>query len=523
MVGSADSRVDGVLDRLEGTLLTRVTSHSVSVPIASVVILDLQDPSPVPHDALVLVVGVDAPARLTEAIEWAARDGAVAVVVSEAVIGDRSADEVLRSAAMPVYALVAGASWTQLAALVMQGADAEDAPGDAALDLFDLADSLAGVLQAPLTIEDTTSRVLAFSRDQTETDDGRRQTILGMRVPDAYRELGPFGDAHSEILSSDFPVRVDRVPGARPRWAQRIAVGGEVLGSIWVIKDEALTDDQRSALLESARMVGLALVRARVAAATEQRARSSAVAELLAGGGRARRAASQLGYGSQPLLVVAIGALGTADDATMLTEAERRTRSLQTHLSAVAPRAVAALRGSVTFVVAPLRANADRASFTALVADFAARLRGGHPLRAGVGSVVTDPSDLAHSRDEAEAALRVLMDDPSDDRRIATLDEVWVGNVILSIGDALAIDRRKPMPGLLRLLEYDRDHQGALLLTLRAWLDAFGDVAKAAERVNVHKNTFRYRMSRIEEVGELSLDDPETRLAIQLQLRVFGL
>jgi len=56
--------------------------------------------------------------------------------------------------------------------------------------------------------------------------------------------------------------------------------------------------------------------------------------------------------------------------------------------------------------------------------------------------------------------------------------------------------------------------------TLRAWLDAFGDVNAAAAAVYVHPNTFRYRLRRLADVGGIDLGDPEARFAAMLQLRV---
>ena len=39
----------------------------------------------------------------------------------------------------------------------------------------------------------------------------------------------------------------------------------------------------------------------------------------------------------------------------------------------------------------------------------------------------------------------------------------------------------------------------------------------------MHPNTFRYRLRRVAEVGEIDLGDPEQRFAAMLQLRVLGL
>ncbi|HVU72183.1 MAG TPA: helix-turn-helix domain-containing protein [Mycobacteriales bacterium] len=56
--------------------------------------------------------------------------------------------------------------------------------------------------------------------------------------------------------------------------------------------------------------------------------------------------------------------------------------------------------------------------------------------------------------------------------------------------------------------------------TLRAWLDAHGDVSVAAESLGVHAQTVRYRLAQLHEAFGTALDDPVQRLAIALALRV---
>jgi DNA-binding PucR family transcriptional regulator len=57
-------------------------------------------------------------------------------------------------------------------------------------------------------------------------------------------------------------------------------------------------------------------------------------------------------------------------------------------------------------------------------------------------------------------------------------------------------------------------------VTLRAYLDFFGDVPRAAEYISVHPNTFRYRMRRLAELFDLNLDDADERVVLELQLRL---
>ena len=55
--------------------------------------------------------------------------------------------------------------------------------------------------------------------------------------------------------------------------------------------------------------------------------------------------------------------------------------------------------------------------------------------------------------------------------------------------------------------------------TLRAWLDAHGDVTAAAAALHVHPQTVRYRLAGLREVLDGALDDPGQRLELAIALR----
>jgi hypothetical protein len=56
--------------------------------------------------------------------------------------------------------------------------------------------------------------------------------------------------------------------------------------------------------------------------------------------------------------------------------------------------------------------------------------------------------------------------------------------------------------------------------TLQAWLRSQGEVIPAASLLHTHPQTVRYRLRRLRELFGPALDDPDTRLALQLALRV---
>jgi DNA-binding PucR family transcriptional regulator len=108
-------------------------------------------------------------------------------------------------------------------------------------------------------------------------------------------------------------------------------------------------------------------------------------------------------------------------------------------------------------------------------------------------------------------------------QRVARLDDVHVESLVLELRDLVVTRGDKPTGPVARLFAYDEEHHTNLVETLRAWLDAFGDIATASAALYVHPNTFRYRLRRLAEVGGLDLEDPDARFAAMLQLRVISL
>jgi purine catabolism regulator len=56
--------------------------------------------------------------------------------------------------------------------------------------------------------------------------------------------------------------------------------------------------------------------------------------------------------------------------------------------------------------------------------------------------------------------------------------------------------------------------------TLEAFFEEHGNLTRTAKRLHIHRNTLLYRMDRIKEISGLDLDNPETRLAVHLALRI---
>jgi purine catabolism regulator len=64
------------------------------------------------------------------------------------------------------------------------------------------------------------------------------------------------------------------------------------------------------------------------------------------------------------------------------------------------------------------------------------------------------------------------------------------------------------------------DSSAEFLRTLEAYFDNNGNLSQAADALFIHRNTLIYRMERIAEISGLNLDHTESRLAVQLALRI---
>lgn len=531
-----------VLDDLGDTLLELVCGDPDQVQdIGGIAIHDPLDEPVLPPSALVLGVGVAGEAELVRLLETLGGHGAAGLVLRAPVPRTPAVLAAAQGSAVALLGLTRGATWAQLAAmlrvLIAEGdvglGEKESLGGLPSGDLFTLANAIAAVVDAPITIEDRSNRVLAFSGRQDEMDQGRIETVLGLQVPERYSRVLTERGVFRELYRSDRPVAVDPVPAADgsgaaslPRAAIAVRAGEEVLGSIWVVLREPLDRDRTAALCEAAKLVALHLLRVRAGADVERRLRADLVSTALEGGVGARDALARLGLGDRPLALLALALVESEDaalaaDAGLVSDRQHLCDAFALHLSAVHPRSSVALVGSAAYGLVPVtRDGIDGEEWAVRVAtDFLDRVGGRMHAVAGVGPIARDVVELAQARACADRALRVLLEGPGA-RRVARLSDVHVAALVLEVRDLVAARGDRPSGPVARLIEYDHQHGTHLLQTLSAWLEAFGDVNVAAASVYVHPNTFRYRLRRLADVGALDLDDPEARFGALLQLRV---
>ncbi|WP_182907714.1 CdaR family transcriptional regulator [Microbispora sp. H13382] len=450
---------------------------------------------------------------VTEAVRWAVAAQATVVLVRAGAETAREATVAGESNDVAVMLVDPAVSWSHLVGvvygLVLEGRETESGRGPT--DLFALADSLADAVGGAVTIEDPLSRVLAYSRSQQAGDPARLETILVRQVPERLREVFRERGVFARLAATDEPMFVEPDPrhGMTGRMAVAVRAGRELLGSVWVTCGSPLTGTRHTALANGARTVALHLLRSRASADLERQVESDLVVRLLEGTADAATVVSRLGLAAREMRVVAVRTHTTEEPHAMLLLAfERATTGF-----GWSRPGRSALLGDTLYTVLP---DAGAAAARDWVAILAAGLPSRVRVAAGIGAAA-QPADLPAARQEAEECLALHERDTSHAGPPA-YDESW-DDILLQRLRAAARAGRTPARGPVSALRrHDALHDTHYVATLRAWLEAQGDLAVAAERLGVHANTVRNRLRRMSEVTPLHLDDPRKRLAMVITL-----
>lgn len=493
-----------------------VAPSGLGVTVSGTAIVDPDDDPTDQPGRLVLLIGArgrDAvrPLRVT------ARRGAVAVAVKT----DRSAEAELRVAAadagVALLAVRPEARWDQLEQLIHgvldDGTPADD--GDAG-DLYSLAQTVGLLTGGLVSIEDTASRVLAYSRsdspasDDAGPDELRRLSILGWQGPADYLATLRGWGVFDRLRESEDVVRVDEHAelGIRRRLAVGIHAGNRQLGTIWVQEGAApLAERAESVLVGAARVAAGHLIRRRSQQSPGARWSRDVVVGLLDGRVGPDLVAGTFGLDpDDPAVVVAFAARSAHEFGT--TEL---VDLVSVHAATFRRGALTAPAGARVYAVLPGVRRIDALRAMCVEVGAATERRTGARVQAGIGSAVSGLAGVPSSRADADRVLDTM----AADADVAAIGDLRA-EILLDRALGLLADLHDPTAA--DLLDHDAEHGGELARSVLTYLDALGDVRTAARRLTVHPNTLRHRLRRAAEVSGVALDDPSARLVLHLHL-----
>jgi len=394
-------------------------------------------------------------------------------------------------------------------------------------DLFGLAQTVASLTSGMVSIEDDRAHVLAYSASDDAADELRRLSILGREGPPEYlRRLDERG-VYERLRRGDDVVEVPADPalGIRRRLvvgihalAPAVVLAGTArarprpLGSIWVQEGaRVLAPDAGPVLQGAAAVAARLIVRAANAPSTE----AVQIQRLLGtqgGGVDVPSLAAALSIPSDGPAVV----VGLAADGVPAATVAELAAALRLHASAFARESLVTAVGDRVYVLFP-RARSVPA-VVAWTGQAMQRLaaHGGPGLRAAVAAPVQRLGDVPTARAEVERVLHGT----TGQQRVTTLADSRTPVLLGEILDLVAGQPQLRDPRVAALVAYDARHGAAMVASVAAYLRRFGDVRAAADELDVHPNTLRYRVRRAEQILDLDLGDPAARLLVELQLAV---
>lgn len=393
-------------------------------------------------------------------------------------------------------------------------------------DLFELVNVVALQAGGAVAISGPDQTLLAYSTLPGQPIDAtRRDSILQLHVPHTEQNDRDYRSVHAsrEVVivapSEDFSLT---------RVAIAIRAGNVILGSLWLI-DAEHSDSAATAgvMVAAANVAALHLLHRRSNHDSDRARHIDLVKSLLFGSDRAELAAVQLGVSADSVRVAALTASGPEGSAPdTLQSSLLLFDTVRTTCAVWLPTAVCGIADHVVYIVMPQTSTSTQLFEREAILRVAHHTRRllSRPVLAGLGRT-TPIATAEQSRLDSETVLAILMRDFEQERVRIDSDDIVADHQ--SIGPRIYLHQIVKglrsaglLPGeyVTKIAAYDAHRKSFFEETIRTYLDCDANAIETARRLGLHANTVRYRLSRIEPLFGLKLDDPETRLLLWLQL-----
>ncbi|MFI5674691.1 PucR family transcriptional regulator [Streptomyces cellulosae] len=389
-------------------------------------------------------------------------------------------------------------------------------------DYQELVDEISELLGVPATLENRDFELIAFGAydsegelDASALDPVRARSILTRRSTAAVRTwFESFG-----ITRATAPVRIPATPEAgvhRGRICLPVRHRGVVLGYVWLLDDDpGPTERQLTAAMEVTARIGALLAdeaqhgadlsRELRAVLTAERdwQHDMAVAEL-------RTALGPRADTPHTMVCVAPWPSADPEDAPSVRTVPAATALCTIPWGTTAHALALLVRLRSADVLTPATSAAGR---------LLERARGGAaggdtgvpaPAAAGIAAARAGLAELGSAWREASAAARAALAEPRFGP-VAEWTSIGPYRLLTSLAPGSAID-----PAVRSLLSpVHRD----LARTAEIYLDCAGQAGRTAAELGIHRQTLYYRLSRVEKLTGLDLDDGEDRLLLHMALK----
>jgi purine catabolism regulator len=327
--------------------------------------------------------------------------------------------------------------------------------------------------------------------------------------------------------------RDQSLPGGLMRLVCPIVAKGMARGYLSIVGGAGELDALDQLVVEhGAAACALEMAKAKAVSETEKRARGDFLDAVLTGSvshDELVRWAGRIPYDVEPPHAALVwrwgeGPVGSAPTLTTgpLGSGAPSLRRLETIVNqSVAGQGVNALsrpRGMEVVMFCAVPDTGRPVAALALAAAIRQAAASEYPQQNLYGGVGRPAADLAEWKDSYREASQSLL----IAARLKERDPMYFGD--LSVYRLLfQLEGNPELEAFCRealgpLLEYEGG--GDLLETLEAFCERLGNLSQTAEKLFIHRNSLLYRMERIAQLAGLDMNNPDTRLAVHLALKV---
>jgi sugar diacid utilization regulator len=357
------------------------------------------------------------------------------------------------------------------------------------------------------------------------TPSGAKQVLPVRLFEDARGDERVLGPLRQALAGGSVTVGPLLEAGVRHRHlVAPVDVGGDRSGWLTILeRPSRLTAFDEFVLRRAATHVALELAGRRTVSASQADARAALARQLLRGTAAAddaRRDAEHLGIDLDAArAVVYVKTVVEDERESSRLESERLTEELRVRLrtevlAAKGPEGIALL---VNLPGAAPPRSAVRSLKRAVLETLEATVDGAEVV-AGISSVCHGAAALPNAYREARdvAGCVERFGGPSP-RRLLAADDLGPGRLFIANTNAAAIERF--IDDVLGPLLVGEETTGELLRTLEAFYETGRSVRLASERLGVHENTIRYRLSRVQSITGLDVaSSADDQLSVQVAL-----
>ena len=287
------------------------------------------------------------------------------------------------------------------------------------------------------------------------------------------------------------------------------------------------SDLDQQVVERAARVIGIELAKQRAVTEAELRLQGDFLDDLFSGNYPSEEAmlarARWMGHNlARPHLVLAVAVDDVTEQGRLAESRRMRAADLvRTEVVRLAPAALLREQQGKLAVAMPRSAAPGRAEAIELAEQLRVPLAerfSSSCVTVGVGRCHPTLAGLGYAHREADQALQIARALLGGGRTVH-FEDLGVQRLLFQLRDNPELASFHD--DLLRPLQAYDERQGAELVnTLEAFFDCHGNHVRTAQRLHLHRNTLLYRLERVRQVLGIDLDDAETRLALQVALKI---